>query len=788
MGNETQEPVAGEGLVDSSGEQAEGVIRAAGRGDAAASVASLARSHARQIPDPFGEQALLTPAMATAPESVPPEERRRLLQYLEAVVATRPSPVHVTVAFNTVYFGYDLNGDGYGRSTLRLDEFPVVAFGERMPSLPVGAMLRVATGSDPLYAELVYKEGAHPAIGALGELPAWVSGAPAGAIGPGGLGTDAVPRRRELLVLDPHAFGAGLSLSPAQMHRLRSNQRWINEDGHVLVDASHASRKATRPDDLSAYADHLLTTARAQLLSPLVPVSLASLMGSTRDDALRIGLLHLLGMVRDVLVSSELLRMWGPYAVARKDLAARWRDSGPLGGDDLRSLATALERAATPSSGRHGVSGPVTVYTAIGPRLRAFHGARDVLAGLGYASAVCHANIAIADVISGDSERGLFPNGTRVALDDSFEGGAIWRSHAPGDEEASVDPLSPAGRGWARTMPDRSEEDLEPVDSPATEDSETRLHEVVLSEGGETVWRTSLRLAHLIDRCLPLPPRVAQGLGRALGARCRVRLEFDHPGVTHGEGEVVQNTLAEFDDHAGRLIEVTWPQSFFPGLLLNLRWSHGSQTVRAATTPLGEAVCVDGRFIGHAYDPRVLTREDAPGCDRNADTAMGLEPRQLVLRTVRRCGLLTVDGHALLDRQGLPVAVYGQWPPRRQVAALETAVVQLLVEHRLETDIGSRDGAGRPYFPARQGEQTIPLVAYRPATIRVRQPWGVAQAGEPLRHVQFVPGHLRRLLPGRSASATQRAAFREHCRSLGKADGWELPEGYTFVTQHTRGH
>lgn len=68
------------------------------------------------------------------------------------------------------------------------------------------------------------------------------------------------------------------------------------------------------------------------------------------------------------------------------------------------------------------------------------------------------------------------------------------------------------------------------------------------------------------------------------------------------------------------------------------------------------------------------------------------------------------------------------------------------------------------------------------------RPWGGGEpGGEGLRGVQFVPGHLRRLRPGCSPSDVQRAAFREHCRRLGKADGWELPYGYTFVTEHTRG-
>ncbi len=153
-----------------------------------------------QIPDPYGDRALLTSAMTRGYDAVPDGERDRLRRYLEAVVAARPAPVHTTVAFNAVYFGYDLDGDGYGGSPLRLDDFPVITFGESTPELPVGAMVCVATGSDPLYAEIVYREGAHPEVGTLGDIPPWVSGAPVGAEGPGRAGDGVSPQRRELLV------------------------------------------------------------------------------------------------------------------------------------------------------------------------------------------------------------------------------------------------------------------------------------------------------------------------------------------------------------------------------------------------------------------------------------------------------------------------------------------------------------------------------------------------------------------------------------------------------------
>ncbi|MFD9814044.1 hypothetical protein [Streptomyces sp. NPDC059080] len=356
-------------------------------------------------------------------DAVPGQERSRLRSYLEAVVAARPAPVHTTVAFNAVYFGYDLGGDGYGGTPLCLDNFPVISFGECAPVLPVGAMVCVATGSDPLYAEIVYREGAHPEVGALGDVPAWVSGAPAGAEGSGRPGADAEPRRRELLVPDLHAFGPALSLSPAQLHRLRTRGRWINMDGHVVVDVCYPSSQAARRDDLTAYADHLLTAAREQLLSPLVPVSLASLVGGTHDD-LRAGLLGLLDAVRGVLNSSAVLRTWGHYAMTRTSLADCWRDTGPLGGDDLRSLVAAVERAATPARRRHGLITPSTVYTAVGPRLRGFPGAAERLRGAGYAAEVCRANVALADVVQGDSDHGLLATarGSRLTTPSRGEG------------------------------------------------------------------------------------------------------------------------------------------------------------------------------------------------------------------------------------------------------------------------------------------------------------------------------------------------------------------------------
>lgn len=502
-------------------------------------------------------------------------------------------------------------------------------------------------------------------------------------------------------------------------------------------------------------------------------------------------MLGLLDTVRGVIDSAETLRTWGDYAMTRASLADGLRDSGPLGADDLKSLVAAVEHAAVPAKRRYGLASPIAVYTAVGSRLRELPGATELFKGVGYAAAVCRTNLALADAVRRDSDHGLFDNGARVTLDDAFESGGVWRSCYPGNAEPMGDPLSPLGRGWTSTLPAPPEPDTElaPVDLPLPDETLLGPGKLVRTDAQEIVWRSPLRLVHLIGGWFPTHTDVARELCRRYGRSPAMRFELCHAGETLDEHEVAQDVAADLGDETGRLTAVRWPRSFFPGLMLELCWSRGSSVVRAMTVRIEDPVQFGDRVIGHCYDPRVLTREDAPGSDRHGDSAVGLGPRQLVMRTVRRCGLLTLDGHALLDRTALPRAAYGRPPARSQVAALEGATTELLAERVLEPALGSRDAWGQPQFPARREQPTVPLIGYHPVERPVPRPWGGTEHDDGYLHgVQFVPGHLRRLRPGCSPSDVQRTAFREHCRRLGKADGWELPHGYTFVTDHTRGH
>lgn len=144
---------------------------------------------------PYEEEPVLTPAMTGGHRATPLEEMGRLRTYLEAVVNDRGGgPVHLAVAFNAAYFGYELGGEGYGNGAFDIDAFPSLTLGDESPALPVGALVSIETGSDPLYAEIIYKEGRHAHVVDGVDIPPWVSGAPGRRLRSGGTARLAKPR------------------------------------------------------------------------------------------------------------------------------------------------------------------------------------------------------------------------------------------------------------------------------------------------------------------------------------------------------------------------------------------------------------------------------------------------------------------------------------------------------------------------------------------------------------------------------------------------------------------
>ncbi|MER6148160.1 hypothetical protein [Streptomyces hirsutus] len=754
---------------------------------------------------PYEHDPVLTPAMTGGHQDTPIKEMVRLRTYFEAVVDDRRGgPVHTAVAFNAAYFGYEVGGEGYGNGAFDIDTFPRLTLGDETPALPVGALARIETGSDPLHAEIVYKEGCRPAVSDGGDIPAWTSGAPADAEGPGSRSQAESPVRQELLVPDFTVFGPGLQLPDSKLKRFRARQKWLNKDGHVIVDARYSSAGEAALDDTAAFVRHLLTRQRESVLSPLVPVSVVQLAGSSSEERLEAALAGLLDTIAYALRTSDSLRRWGHYALARTRIGAGLCHDGPLGEADLYALTGSLERSATPSGRRrHGLQGPRTAYTAIGPWLRALNGAEPLLAGVEYAASACRANLAVADFLRGDTDNGLRPvSDVRITLDDAFEGGGIWRSHHPGSDEADgSDPLVPAGRGWLDTenaaaapTADASDRAVEPEPEPEAPIAEQSVpdesigvaHYLRITDS-EICWQVPLRLAHLMEDRFPLDQRVLDGLDW-LGTGTRpVRLELGHPGGTLDASEEVQEVTLDLAGETSQLRGIEWPIDFFPGLRIYVQWPRGGTVFRLSTAELEDPVEIDGELISHHYDPQVLTRDGAPGGNRDSDSSSGLGTRRLVLRAVRRLGRLTPDGHALLDRSALPAGFYASAPAPQQVTEIEAAVAELVDQRHLYEAVGSRGVDGQPHHPAREGEATIPLIGYAPnPVVRPRPGTGGHVPVQAAGAEHFVHGFLRRLPAGCMPTDVQRAAYRDHCRRVGKADGWDLPRGYTFVAAHSR--
>lgn len=149
----------------------------------------------------------------------------------------------------------------------------------------------------------------------------------------------------------------------------------------------------------------------------------------------------------------------------------------------------------------------------------------------------------IATFAARNGYAGLFENGTRVSLDDSFEGGGIWRSCHPGEEPGFGDPLA-AGLGRRATTdapipgiepPAPSSEPVEepasppfaePVDAPLDDDDGLGTGRLLRIGDSEISRRMPLRLAHLIEGYLPLRPIVADELRQLGQHQALVRLEL----------------------------------------------------------------------------------------------------------------------------------------------------------------------------------------------------------------------------------------------------------------------
>ncbi|MGA5817623.1 hypothetical protein ACPC54_07155 [Kitasatospora sp. NPDC094028] len=793
---------------------------------------------------PYDDAPLITREMISGLGACDPEARDRLLTYLGALVACRSAPVHTAVAFNAVYFGYDVAAGGYVGGPLDIGDFPAVALGDQVDALPVGAMINIRTAGDLLPAEIVYKEGAHPEVGPYGETPAWLSGAPAGARGPGRLAPhrSTAPALRERLVFDTTAFGQDLAPTASRLQRLRRQGR-TDELEHLVVESRYALADADL-GDTDFYAHYLVARGRDQLTSALAPSPLPSLIapGSGEDEMLA-AVRGLMGTVREALASLDAARMWGEHVFTRESMARRLTDAGSLGRDDLGRLAESTASHALPRTNRRAqVAGPKPSYTAIGAVLRSRAEWRDRIQGTDYPLAVCHANSVLADYArrERDEVTGLLPSGVRLALDDRWQGGGVWRAVYVGQgidaAEADSSVEEPLGRGWAESFPrpvpgrafvpepkpDPGQPDSDPIPDPATSAAD-RVHDEDRAAGAtveqavsgpwpddgdlgapvirsvndsQVEWAQPLRLAHLLEDYLPLPRHVAEEFRAADAMAGPVRVLLQHAGQELAPTAVCQDTNVTECGRGVRLTGLIWPWEFFPGIWLSFTWQRGSRAVHARTMLLPRPVTVDGDPIAHRYDPRVLTRDGVDGLARNVRKAPDRSAARLLMTAVRRLGLLDQFGRAMLARADVPAAVEAVMDGSVPAAdRIDVALADSLDTGRLTTARGSRGADGRSYFPPRTGQPLEELVCYTPQRVEVRggnpavgrDPDGPSFPGQPTQE-HDVAGFLRRIGHlGHEATDEQRALYHADHRRFRLTGPSELPAGFTYVRPHKRG-
>jgi hypothetical protein len=252
-----------------------------------------------------------------------------------------------------------------------------------------------------------------------------------------------------------------------------------------------------------------------------------------------------------------------------------------------------------------------------------------------------------------------------------------------------------------------------------------------------------------------------------------VVLEHRDRGVTPTR-QVFETSLIQ--DVEWQFSDIVWPADLRPGVLVTVTWHPAKGEVVVRTVALDEPLRIDGVDYFHEYDPKVVTRECAPGTSN----------RGQVLHAVRRQGRVYSDGSAVLPESAL-AAHCRLGRGARGTFLLRNAVEQLIREGYLTRVPGSVDPAGYPGYPAVDGQKPTEMLFYAPLVEPAPHPGDPdsADAEGTDRHDHWVNGFVRKLPPGAQASEKQ-LTLHERAIENQQIVAGPLTPGYTFVKKHHR--
>jgi hypothetical protein len=725
-------------------------------------------------------------------------QERRIAERLIEVARVRKAPLHPTVAWNSVYFGFDPAHSCYDLDACGELDPPTVGAGERMDALPVGAlvMFTSTTGRDQHkgwaeWAEVVYKEG-RPAAALLGGglVKAQYSGAVgvarAGGTAEQGAESDEAALQ-EMLVLDLAPFRPLDASAKNRLERARNDEgrAYVDAHGHLSVEAVYASTHEAELDD-EEYFCHWMLEHHSNLLAH-------GWLGASLDDpddheSLLEAMENSVRALSDVLERSDAFAECNGYWYLRADYEAVRSDADAPGGiGDAGTIMTSLARVPR---------GERIAYHALSELMSPVVG-NAALAYENYARTVVFLTAMIAEVMVLRAPDGIHHiQGDQISLrlDDRWLFGGVWRAERlDPDSTCSLvgfDPLITIGLGASAELddvheplpqnPDETGEETsevavpEPKPEPEPPAPTVELEPVVEIEGaGQPVhWSTALRPVHRIEQRLWVKPEAEL----VPGPDGTITLRIEHQGDITAE-ERIQHVSLSAD--GVWLSPVQFPFDFFDGIRLTCLARQGGSVVSAATEPLAEPEDLGGRVFLFEFDRWLVDPNRAQR-----------RPPQLVdqaIRVIDRHGEDMRGGVRRLFSEDIAELIFGPG-----CGSAGTEVVIEALEGASERVTPDADGW---WYHRRERRRVVRRTGhfeghapdagiFNGVSDRLRENY---EARHRRRHQVVL--HLRRLSIAEDALPERKEAYRRlRPQAPNRASlPADLPPGHTFVMGHERG-
>ncbi|HET9127046.1 MAG TPA: hypothetical protein VFN73_03125 [Propionibacteriaceae bacterium] len=737
---------------------------------------------------------LFVPELVLGADRLEPADAAAIGEFITAVAEARGFPLHLAVAWNALNFGYDLAARSYPAEVLEAFMPTIALAGAANAAVPVGALAWVQVGGaeGDVWAEVVAKDG-RPVGGDEMVVDPAVAGALAPTVVDDGFEVAVVS---EALVVDFEAFGPIADGLGRRLERLRRRGR-LDRHGLILTDSRYLPPEAASDEDVWFYARWLVDHQPHLLRSG--PVG-AAVGRDTGLDTLAAAVLASFEAVSAAITAAPGLRRWGDFV-----LPAAWvgevddEANLPLGAADLAHLLNGIARSGDE------VPAAATLLGRLEPLVPATDPSRpdrevpDPLAGVGFVRQVVRANRWLADRVE-DCGRIVSVGGRKVAvrIDDLFPYGGLWRAEPVVADHPLLDvpvdvPLALGGRGidaLADWLGISVEEVLARI-AAAEAAAATSYDDTGPGREGE---EDDQQPEEELEDPRPLEDLNATLLSATVTVRA---LDIDNAtlrlpegwGWLSGEVTVMLSHAGEIDDDqltqpAGCAEEVvaplSWPLDFFPGIRLHLSVFASGSTIFASTVPLVPPV--DG--YDFVFDPSVVGRPPAGGCrshhgdgtagDASGERAGGIPLVDVLVGLLARRGRRASDGTRRATARELAILCFGPERPSGAEEVLVAALEPAVASGRLVLA-----GSEYIYESWRAG---------RPGRAPGPSGWGRREHLARAAVAAHVPGFVRRLAPGFTASAEKRASYAQ-----ARAEGLilfgpeVLPDGHTWVRPHERG-